>query len=124
MGNFWKGPGYFVRKGWWEIEPPPKVMATVFGGLVALDGRNRNTRRIIMANVYEFISGSDLFDVEMVCEAHRHCKDASATAERLAESFAKGIAFAKVIEQKKGEDYILTVIRVNNRIMRDLVVIR
>lgn len=77
-----------------------------------------------MANVYEFISGSDLFDVEMVCEAHRHCKDASATAERLAESFAKGIAFAKVIEQKKGEDYILTVIRVNNRIMRDLVVIR
>lgn len=77
-----------------------------------------------MSNVYEFMSGSDLYDVEMLCEAHHGCKDASATAERLAKSFVEGIAFAKVIEQKKGEDYILTVIRVNNRIMRDLVVIR
>lgn len=77
-----------------------------------------------MKTVYEFMSGSELSDVEMMCEAHRHCKDASATAERLAESFAKSIAFAKVIEQKRGEGYILTVIRAHDRIMRDLVVIR
>ena len=104
--------------------PPPKVMVTVFGKLVALDGRNRNTRRKIMRNVYEFISGADLFDVEMVCEAHHNCKDAKALAESLSDSFAKGIAFAKVIEKKRGEGYILTVIRVHDRIMRDLVVIR
>lgn len=77
-----------------------------------------------MKNVYEFMSGAELHDAEMMCEAHHNCKDASATAERLAESFAKGIAFAKVIEQRRGEDYIFTVIRVNDRIMRDLVAIR
>ena len=124
MGKGPDSPGYFVRKGWWEIEPHPKVMVTVFGKLVALDGRNRNTRRKIMKNVYEFMSGAELSDVEMVCEAHHNCKNAEALAESLAKSFVEGIAFAKVIEQKKGEDYILTVIRVNNRIMRDLVVIR
>lgn len=77
-----------------------------------------------MKNVYEFMSGSDLYDVEMMCEAHHNCKNAKALAESLADSFAKGIAFAKVIEVKRGEDYILTVVRVNNRVMRDLVVIR
>lgn len=77
-----------------------------------------------MATVYEFISGAELHDVEMVCEAHHNCKDAAKTAERLAKSFVEGIAFAKVIEKKRGEDYILTVIRVHNRVMRDLVVIR
>ena len=77
-----------------------------------------------MKNVYEFVSGADLYDVEMASEAHHNCKDAKALAESLAESFAKGIAFAKVIEQKKGENYILTVVKVQNRIMRDLVVIR
>ena len=76
-----------------------------------------------MANVYEFISGSELSDVEMVCEAHHNCKDAEALAESLADTFAKGIAFSKVIEQRRGEDYIFTVIKVQNRIMRDLVVI-
>lgn len=77
-----------------------------------------------MSNVYEFISGADLYDIEMVSEAHYNCKDAAKTAERLAKSFVEGIAFAKVIEQKKGKDYILTVVRVQNRILRDLVVIR
>ena len=77
-----------------------------------------------MANVYEFVSGAELSDTEMVCEAHHNCKDAKALAESLADSFVEGIAFAKVIEKKRGEDYILTVIRVHNRIMRDLVVIR
>lgn len=76
------------------------------------------------AVVYEYVSGSDLYDVEMVCEAHHGCKDAAKTAERLAKEFVCSIAFAKVIEQKRGEDYIFTVIRVNDRIMRDLVVIR
>lgn len=123
-----KGPdslGLFVNRRCGGKLPPVKVMATVLGGLVALDGRNRNTRRKIMKkNVYEFISGADLYDVEMVCEARHDCKDASATAERLAKSFVEGLAFAKVIEQRRGEDYIFTVIRVNDRIMRDLVVIR
>ena len=77
-----------------------------------------------MKNVYEFMSGAELHDAEMMCEAHHNCKDAAKTAERLAASFVEGIAFAKVIEQKRGEDYILTVVRVQNRIMRDLVVIR
>lgn len=77
-----------------------------------------------MKNVYEFISGASLYDVEMGCFAHRNCKDASATAERLAKSFVDSIAFSKVVEQRKSEDYILTVIRVNDRIMRSLVVIR
>lgn len=77
-----------------------------------------------MANVYEFMSGADLYDVEMAAKARHNCKDASATAERLAKSFVEGLAFAKVIEQKKGKDYILTVVRVHNRILRDLVVIR
>ena len=77
-----------------------------------------------MKNVYEFMSGAELNDVEMGCFVHRNCKDASATAERLAASFVRGIAFSKVIEVKRGEDYILTVIRVQDRIMRDLVVIR
>ena len=62
-------------------------MATVLGGLVALDGRNRNTRRKIMANVYEFMSGSDLYDAEMMCEAHHNCKNAKALAESLADAF-------------------------------------
>lgn len=77
-----------------------------------------------MANVYEFISGAELSDTEMVSEAHHNCKDAKALAESLVKSFVEGIAFSKVIEVKRGEDYIFTVIRVNDRIMRDLVVIR
>lgn len=77
-----------------------------------------------MKTVYEFMSGADLYDIEMVCEAHHGCKNAEALAESLSDSFAKGIAFAKVIEKKRGKDYILTVIKVQNRIMRDLVVIR
>lgn len=77
-----------------------------------------------MANVYEFVSGAELNDVEMVAECHHNCKDAAKTAERLAKEFVSSIAFSKVIEEKKGEDYILTVIRVHDRVMRDLVVIR
>lgn len=122
-----KGPdslGLFVNRRCGGKLPPVKVMATVLGGLVALDGRNRNTRRKIMRNVYEFMSGAELHDAEMMCEAHHGCKDAKALAESLSDSFAKGIAFSKVIEQKRGKDYILTVIKVHDRIMRDLVVIR
>lgn len=77
-----------------------------------------------MANVYEFISGAELNDTEMVTECHHNCKDVAKTAERLVEEFVSSIAFSKVIEEKRGEDYILTVIRVNDRIMRDLIVIR
>ena len=56
-----KGPdslGLFVNRRCGGKLPPVKVIATVSGGLVALDGRNRNTRRKIMKNVYEG-SGSD-----------------------------------------------------------------
>ena len=124
MGKEPDSLGLFVNRRCGGKLPPVKVMVTVFGKLVALDGRNRNTRRKIMKNVYEFMSGAELSDVEMMCEAHHNCKDAKALAESLAKSFVEGIAFAKVIEQKKGEDYILTVVRVHDLIMRDLVVIR
>ena len=40
-----------------------------------------------MANVYEFMSGSDLYDAEMMCEAHHNCKNAKALAESLADAF-------------------------------------
>lgn len=124
IGKFLLLTRFICESGMWQKVAPGGSYGYSLGSRDALDGRNRNTRRYIMKNVYEFISGADLYDTEMAYEARHNCKDAFATAERLATSFVEGLAFAKVIEVKKGEDYIFTVVRVNNRILRDLVVIR
>lgn len=125
IGKFLEGTRFICDKRVGDFRAPTLGYGYSLSSRDALDGRNRNTRRIIMSkNVYEFISGAELNDVEMVCEAHRGCKNAPATAERLAKTYVEGIAFSKVIEQKKGKDYVFTVIRVQDRIMRHLVVIR